>query len=159
MLGEKPNRVIIASDTSLEAIHAARQAQTSQLAERIRPLQGSAFAINLPDNAVDSIFSMRMLHCVGDAALRLKMLREFHRVTRETLIVSLWIDGNFKAWRRRRLEHQRALSGLRDSEPHRFVIPRASAEEEFRQAGFRVQERLDAVPLYALWRVYVLCKT
>jgi SAM-dependent methyltransferase len=158
MLGEKPNRVIIAAGNSAASIEAASALQPAELAARIRPLQTSAFAIDLPDNAVDSIFSMRMLHRVGDAAQRLKMLKEFHRVTRETLIVSLWIDGNFKSWKRKRLEQRRHLLGPQRDEHHRFVIPRATVEDEFRQAGFRVQERLDAFPLYALWRVYVLCK-
>lgn len=157
MLGEKPNRVIIAGDDSAPAIAAASTRQPAGLAARIRPLQTTAFAIDLPDNAVDSIFSMRMLHRVGDAGQRLKMLREFHRVTRETLIVSLWIDGNFKSWKRKRLEQRRHVLAPR-MEHNRFVIPRATVEAEFKQAGFRVQERLDAFPLYALWRVYVLCK-
>jgi SAM-dependent methyltransferase len=158
MLGEKPNRVIIAADGSAASIAAACALQPADVAARIRPLQTTAFAIDLPDNSVDSIFSMRMLHRIGDAAQRLKMLKEFHRVTRETLIVSLWIDGNFKAWKRKRLEQRRHLHGLHRDEHNRFVIPRALAEAEFKQAGFRIQERLDAVPLYALWRVYVLCK-
>lgn len=158
MLGEKPNRVIIAADLSSRSIEACSALQPAELAARIRPLQTSAFAIDLPDNAVDSIFSMRMLHRVGDAGQRLKMLKEFHRVTRETLIVSLWIDGNFKAWKRRRLERRRHQQGPQRAEHHRFIIPRAVAEAEFRQAGFRIQARLDAVPLYALWRVYVLTK-
>lgn len=158
MLGEKPNRVIIAADGNAAVIESARDAQPTELAARVRPLQTSAFAIDLPDNAVDTIFSMRMLHRVGHAEQRLKMLKEFHRVTRETLIVSLWIDGNFKAWKRKRLEQQRHLDGPARAEHHRFVIPRAVAEAEFRQAGFRIQDRLDAVPLYALWRVYVLRK-
>lgn len=158
MLGEKPNRVIIAADGSVASIEAACALQPADVAARIRPLQTTAFAIDLPDNAVDSIFSMRMLHRIGDGAQRLKMLKEFHRVTRETLIVSLWIDGNFKAWKRKRLEQRRHLQGPQRDERNRFVIPRAMAEAEFKQAGFRIQERLDAVPLYALWRVYVLCK-
>lgn len=158
MLGEKPNRIIIAADSSAPAITAATALQPAELAARIRPLQTTAFAIDLPDNAVDSIFSMRMLHRVGDAGQRLKMLKEFHRVTRETLIVSLWIDGNFKSWKRKRLEQRRHVQGPQRVEHNRFVIPRATVEAEFKQAGFRVQARLDALPLYALWRVYVLCK-
>ncbi len=75
--------------------------------KRVRPLQTSAFDIDLPDNAVDSIFCMRLLHHIGDPAHRLAILREFQRVTRDSVIISLWVDGNFKAWKRKRLEGQR----------------------------------------------------
>jgi hypothetical protein len=38
------------------------------------------------------------------------------------------------------------------------VLPAATVEKEFEQAGFRIQEKLDFIPLYAMWRVYVLRK-
>jgi len=38
------------------------------------------------------------------------------------------------------------------------VLPAETVEEEFKAAGFRIQERLDFLPFYAMWRVYVLRK-
>jgi hypothetical protein len=70
------------------------------------------------------------------------------------VILSLWVDGNFKAWKRKRSERTRGQKGYQN----RFVLPVATVEKEFEQAGFRIQEQLDFLPLYAMWRVYVLRK-
>jgi heme-degrading monooxygenase HmoA len=101
---------------------------------------------------------MRLLHHIGQPADRMALLREFHRVTRDSVIVSLWVDGNFKAWKRKRLEQRREREGGQESYQNRFVLPALTVESEFELAGFHVQKRLDFLPLYALWRVYVLRK-
>lgn len=121
-------------------------------------MQTSAFDIALPDNSVDSIFCMRLLHHIGEAEHRLTILRQFHRVTRDSVVLSLWVDGNFKAWKRERAEQRRRLRNDQDEYQNRFVLPAATVEAEFIQAGFRIQERLDFLPMYAMWRVYVLRK-
>ena len=74
------------------------------------------------------------------------------------MILSLWVDGNFKAWKRKRAEVKRRNKGEQEGYQNRFVLPAATVEAEFEQAGFRVQESLDFIPLYAMWRVYVLRK-
>ena len=158
LLAEKPNRVIIGADNSEAMIETACAAQPPEVVARVRPLQTSAFDIDLPDNAVDSIFCMRLMHHIGDPAHRLAILREFQRVTRDSVILSLWVDGNFKAWKRKRLEAKRQGKSEQDGYQNRFVLPAATVEDEFEQAGFRVQESLDFMPLYAMWRVYVLRK-
>ncbi|TDV69999.1 class I SAM-dependent methyltransferase [Pseudomonas sp. LP_7_YM] len=154
VLAEKANRVIIGADNSASMVRTACQSQPANVVKRVQPLQTSAFAIDMPDNAVDSIFCMRLLHHVGKACDRAVLLREFHRVTRDSVIVSLWVDGNFKAWKRRRAESTRQQQGYQN----RFVLPVTTAEAEFEEAGFRIQERLDFLPLYAMWRVYLLRK-
>ena len=158
LLAEKPNRVIIGADNSASMLKVATVAQPADVVKRVRPLQTSAFDIDLPDNSVDSIFCMRLLHHIGDPAHRQAILREFQRVTRDSVIISLWVDGNFKAWKRKRLEGQRRRKGEQEGYQNRFVLPAATVEAEFEQAGFRVQEYLDFIPLYAMWRVYVLRK-
>lgn len=158
MLAEKPNRTIIGADNSADMLDTACRSQPQEVVQRVRPLQTSAFAIDLPDNAVDSIFCMRLMHHVGQASDRMALLREFHRVTRDSVIVSLWVDGNFKAWKRKRLEQNRQRENGQESYQNRFVLPVATVESEFEQAGFRIQKRMDFLPLYALWRVYVLRK-
>jgi hypothetical protein len=97
---------------------------------------------------------MRLMHHIGEAKDRAVLLKEFHRVTRDSVIMSMWVDGNFKSWKRKRAERARNQAGYQN----RFVIPAATIEAEFEQAGFRVQERLDFLPLYAMWRVYLLRK-
>ncbi|MDH0746374.1 class I SAM-dependent methyltransferase [Pseudomonas sp. GD03842] len=154
LLAEKANRVIIGADNSASMIKTACSAQPAEVVKRVQPLQTSAFAIDMPDNAVDSIFCMRLLHHVGKAEDRAVLLKEFHRVTRDSVIVSLWVDGNFKAWKRKRAERNRRQEGYQN----RFVLPVSTVEAEFEQAGFRIQDRLDFLPLYAMWRVYLLRK-
>ena len=158
LLTEKPNRIVIGADNSESMLNIAMGAQPADVVKQVRPLQTSAFDIDLPDNAVDSIFCMRLLHHIGEPAHRMAILKEFQRVTRDSVIISLWVDGNFKAWKRKRLEVQRRNKGEQDSYRNRFVLPAATVEAEFEQAGFRVQECLDFIPLYAMWRVYVLRK-
>ena len=158
LLAEKPNRVIIGADNSEAMIETACAAQPPEVVARVRPLQTSAFAIDLPDNAVDSIFCMRLFHHIGEAAHRKTILSEFQRVSRDSVILSLWVDGNFKAWRRKKLEQRRSAKAEQDNYQNRFVLPAETVEEEFRAAGFRIQERLDFLPFYAMWRVYVLRK-
>lgn len=158
LLAEKANRVIIGADNSAAMIETACASQPPEVVARVRPLQTSAFAIDLPDNSVDSIFCMRLFHHIGDPAHRKTILSEFQRVSRDSVILSLWVDGNFKAWRRRKLEARRSARATQDSYQNRFVLPAATVEEEFVSAGFRIQERLDFLPFYAMWRVYVLRK-
>lgn len=158
LLAEQPGRVIIGADNSAEMVQTACESQPPEVVSRVRPLHTSAFAIDLPDRSVDSVFCMRLLHHIGDAAHRLSLMKELHRVTRDTVIISLWVDGNFKAWKRRRLERRRAARGEQQGYQNRFVIPVETAESEFVKAGFTIQERLDFMPRYAMWRVYVLRK-
>ncbi|MCS3837524.1 ubiquinone/menaquinone biosynthesis C-methylase UbiE [Pseudomonas sp. JAI111] len=154
VLAEKTNRAIIGADSSESMLKVAAKAQPADVIKRIKRLQASAFDIGLPDNAVDCIFCMRLLHHIGEAEHRMTVLREFERVTRDSVIISLWVDGNFKSWKRKRAEKQRG----QESYQNRFVLPAATVEKEFEQAGFRIQEQLDFLPLYAMWRVYVLRK-
>ncbi|PHN27135.1 class I SAM-dependent methyltransferase [Pseudomonas sp. ICMP 561] len=158
VLAEKPNRIIIGADNSPDMIEAAFKNQPTQVVNRVKALQTSAFDIDLPDSSVDSIFSMRLIHHIGEAEHRLAMLREFHRVTRETVILSTWVDGNFKSWRRKRHEQKRKAQGKQGDYQNRFVIPREVAEAEFLEAGFRIEDKSDFIPFYAMWRVYVLRK-
>lgn len=158
LLAERQNRVIIGADYSADMLEVARQRQPESITQRVQTLQTSAFAIDLPDNAVDSIFCMRLLHHVGNAADRQKLLQECQRVTRDSLIISLWVDGNYKSWKRKRLEERRRLRDGDTDFQNRFVIPAETVEKEFAEAGFSIQRRLDFLPFYAMWRVYVLRK-
>jgi len=155
LLCEQKERLILAADYSDAMLATARAAQP-QAAARIRTFQTSAFDIGLPDEAVDCVFCIRLLHHVAESEHRLAMLAEFYRVARASAIVSLWVDGNVKAWRRARLDARRAQAGR--ASQNRYVVPRAVIESEFAQAGFGVVGRLDFLPGYSQWRTYVLKK-
>jgi SAM-dependent methyltransferase len=158
MLCERPDRIVLAADNSADMLATARAAQPRDVVARIVTFQTSAFAIDLADEAVDGIFCIRLLHHIESPEHRLILLREFHRVSRDTAILSLWVDGNYKAWQRRRLEAKRAIQGWPSQNRNRFVVARPVIEEEFRQAGFGIVARLDFLPGYAMWRTYVLRK-
>jgi len=136
----------------------AQATQPAQVLARIKIFQTSVFDIELPDNSVDSIFCMNFLHRFGVSGQRLAMLREFHRVARDTFIVSLWVDGSYEAWRHRRLLEEVAASERRDEQPKRFIIPKATIESEFREVGFQILAHQDCLPGLAMGRVYVLRK-
>lgn len=155
LLAERPSRVIVGADNSSAMLEVAKTAHPPRLLDRVRTMQTSAFAIDLPDRSVDCVFSMRLAHHIGDAAHRLAMLREFHRVTRDTVILSLWVRGNYKAWKRMRLERERARDG-HSGPQNRFLLPARAVEHEFRSAGFAIVGRRDFLPLYSMWRIYVL---
>lgn len=159
LLAEKANRVILAADNSPHMLDVARRSQAPEVVDRVHAFEASAFNIDLGDAAVDSIFCMRLLHHIADPAHRLAMLREFYRVTRDTLIVSLWVDGNFKSWRRKRLEAQRVVRGGSSANQNRFVVARSVIEAEFAEAGFNIIGAQDFLPGYAMWRVYTLRKS
>ncbi|MFT0631537.1 class I SAM-dependent methyltransferase [Pseudomonas sihuiensis] len=158
MLCEQPNRVIFAADNSADMLATARAAQAPEVVARVTSFRTSAFAIDLGANAVDCIFCIRLLHHIESAEHRLAILCEFHRVSRDTVIVSLWVDGNYKAWKRQRLEARRAAQGRAAENQNRFVVARSTLEDEFRQAGFNMIGHLDFLPGYAMWRTYVLRK-
>ena len=70
------------------------------------------------------------------------------------MIVSLWVDGNVKAWKRKKLESNRTKRHYQN----RFVIPQRTIEKEFNEAGFTIKAYLDFIPKYAMWRTYILEK-
>lgn len=153
-LAENPTRTIIGADNSADMVAVALENCPKDISARVTAFQTSAFAIDMEDGAVDSIFSMRLMHHIGQSEHRLAMLKEFHRVTKDTVILSLWVDGNFKAHQRRKSEKRHP----RGPNQNRFLIPAKQIEQEFGNAGFNIVKHLDFIPYYAMWRVYVLRK-
>lgn len=153
-LAENSTRTIIGADNSADMVAVAMENCPKEIASRFTGMQTSAFAIDLPDGAVDSIFCMRLMHHIGQSDHRISMLKEFHRVTRDTVIMSLWVDGNFKAHQRMRSEKRHP----RGENQNRFMIPAKQIEQEFSHAGFSIVDSLDFLPYYAMWRIYILRK-
>jgi cyclopropane fatty-acyl-phospholipid synthase-like methyltransferase len=153
-LAENPSRTIIGADNSADMVAVALENCPKEIAGRVTAFQTSAFAIEMEDNAVDSIFSMRLMHHIGQSEHRVAMLKEFHRVSKDTVILSLWVDGNLKAYQRRKSEERHP----RGPNQNRFLIPAKQIEQEFKAAGFNIVKHLDFIPYYAMWRVYVLRK-
>lgn len=154
LLAENDDREILACDYSQDMIDIGMQFRDPEVTQRIRTLQSSAFELDLDNNVVDNVFCIRLLHHIGESCHRLRLLKELHRVSRSTVIISLWVDGNFKSWHRRKLEAKRAPRQYQN----RFVIPQKVIEQEFYESGFKIIRVLDFLPKYAMWRTYVLEK-
>ena len=89
VLAEHVNRVILASDNSQDMLDHARTHHPTSLLKRVKTFQGSAFSIGLSANAVDCIFCLELFRHVPSSEGRQALLQEFHRVSRDTVIVSV----------------------------------------------------------------------
>ncbi|MFY0730165.1 class I SAM-dependent methyltransferase [Pseudomonas sp. NFX15] len=148
VLAEHANRVILATDPSQDILDHARTHHPQALLKRIKTFQSSAFSIGLSENAVDSIFCMQLFQHLHISEHRLAMLGEFYRVSRDTVIVAVRLDGLFKG------THS-DVEGI----PVRPLPSKVEVESEFRQAGFRLLSHQDFFPGCARMRIYVLGKT
>jgi len=154
VLAENPTRVIHASDFSQDMIDIGLAKRPKDISKRVQTFQASAFDLPVPDDFVDCVFSIRFVHHLGESEDRLRLFKEFHRVSRDTVVLSMWVDGNLKAMARHSLEKKRPERAYQN----RFVIPVATIEEEFEVSGFTVEARLDFLKHYHMWRTYVLRK-
>jgi ubiquinone/menaquinone biosynthesis C-methylase UbiE len=147
VLAEHANRVILASDPSQDMLNLAQTHHSQSLLKRIKTFQSSAFTLGLSANAVDSIFCMQLFQHIDSPEHRLALLAEFHRVSRDTVIVAVRVDAHFKLRR----------PGT-TSAPPRQLAGKAEVEAEFRLAGFSLLSHQDFLPGCARMRVYVLRK-
>ena len=154
MLAEKKDRKLFAADYNPSMYTVGMEERPKEITSRFETFQASAFDIPKPDNFVECIFCMRLLHHIGEHKDRMKMFREFHRVTSDTVLVSLWVDGNIKAKKRLAKEEKRDKKKYQN----RFVQPRERVEAEMRDAGFDIVDHVDFLKNYAMWRIYILRK-
>ena len=147
VLAEHANRVILASDPSQDMLDHAPTHHPQHLLNRVKTFQSSAFTLGLSANAVDCIFCMQLFQYIASPEHRSAMLGEFHRVSRDTVIVAVRIDAHFKRRRASVAGHQA-----------RQLATKADVEAEFIQAGFRLISHQDFLPGYVRMRVYVLRK-
>ncbi len=142
VLAEHGNRVILAADSSQSMLDHAQTHHPASLLARIKRFKSAVFSIDMPANAVDSIFCMQLFHHVHNAEHRLAILRELHRVSRDTLIVSLCVGR---------------ASEL-PNDPPRIVVRKDDVEMQFATAGFSILRQYDVLPGRKLGSIYVLRK-
>lgn len=142
VLAEHGNRVILAADSSQAMLDHARTHHPVSLLKRIKPFKSSVFAIDMPANAVDSIFCMQLFHHMRDSEHRLAVLREFHRVSRDSLILSVRVGR----------------SGAQLNDPQLITVSREELEAQFVLAGFSVLKRYRGLPGSALGSIYIVRK-
>lgn len=151
LLGRVQDRYLVAADYSHDMIDTALNFQPPYIVKRFKTFQTSAFEIALPDASVDCIFCMRLLHHIGDREARTKIFREFHRVTRDTVCLSLWIDGNIQASRRNYKKYRH-----NQQKYTRFLVSSKQIESEFHEEGFDIKGYVDLIPVFSMWRIYIL---
>jgi ubiquinone/menaquinone biosynthesis C-methylase UbiE len=148
VLAEHGNRVILASDPSQDMLDHARTHHSQPLLKRIKTFQSSAFTIGLSVNAVDCIICMQLFQHLARPEHRLAMLGEFHRVSRDTVIVAVQLVSRFA-------RQPAAVEGTLAQ----TLVNRTEVEAEFKQAGFNLLSHQDFFPGCSRMRVYVLRKT
>jgi ubiquinone/menaquinone biosynthesis C-methylase UbiE len=152
LLGRMSDRQLVAADYSQDMINTALNFQPPSIVQRFKTLQTSAFEIALSDASVDCIFCMRLLHHISTREARAKIFREFHRVSRDTVCLSLWVDGNIQASRRCTYKKYRQNQQYTT----RFLVSHKQIESEFCQEGFNIKGYVDLMPIFSMWRIYVL---
>lgn len=138
VLAERDNRVILATDPSQTMLEHAKTHYSAGLLSRIILFKSSVFAIDLPENSVDSIFCMQLFHHVRDSEHRLAILRELHRVSRDTLIMSVCLGHS--------------------PESARVTVGREEIKSQLSLAGFSILKQYDVLPGCALSSVYIVRK-
>ena len=116
----------------------------------------SAFATGLPDDFVECVFSIRFMHHIQKSEDRIRLLEEFGRISSRTVIVSLWVDGNFRAWRLRRKLAQRAQAGGSGAPRDRILLGQEEIERDIAAAGLETIGYTDFIKYWDKWRAYVL---
>lgn len=157
MLAEQPDRRIYVADNSQSMIDAGLELRPRAVTARIeKSFCCSAFDTGLPDNFVECVFSIRLLHHIEKSADRVLMLQEFARISSGTVIVSLWVDGNFRAWRHEINEARKARTRGKERPRDRFVFKRSEIERDFAAAGLEMIGHADFIRYWDKWRAYVL---
>lgn len=157
MLAEMPGRRILAADNSQNMLDVGMALRPREVTARVeKAFQCSAFETGLTDNFVDCVFCMRLLHHIQKSDDRVRMLREFARISADTVVVSLWVDGNFRAWRLKRKYARRARAGVEQAPRDRILLSQAEVEREFAEAGLTVVGHVDFIKYWDKWRTYVL---
>ncbi len=157
MLAEEPNRRIFVADNSQSMIDAGLELRPREVVARVqKSFRCSAFATGLPDNFVECVFSIRLMHHIEKSADRAQMLKEFARISSVSVIVSLWVDGNFRAWRHEINDARKKAVRGADYPQDRFVFKRKDIERDFAEAGLEIIGSVDFIKHWDKWRTYVL---
>jgi len=157
MLAEEPGRRIFVADNSQNMIDAGLELRPREVVARIeKSFCLSSFDTGLPDNFVECVFSIRLLHHIEKSADRVLMLQEFARISSGTVIVSLWVDGNFRAWRHEINEARKERTRGKERPRDRFVFKRSEIERDFAAAGLEMIGHTDFIRYWDKWRAYVL---
>lgn len=149
----RPEVAILAADYNPAMIDVAYENKQQDGLPHLTSVVASAFNIPLPDNAVENISCLRLFHHIHLLEERKQLLAELHRVTSNTVSISLQVDGNWYAAKR--------LPELKKNPNiiHRkYIFYRKLIEQEFKDAGFAIIGYADKCKGISAWRCYTLKK-
>jgi ubiquinone/menaquinone biosynthesis C-methylase UbiE len=140
---------ILGVDISGEMIQVARR-RTAQWNGRTNFSRMDFVQIPLIDSSVDTVFSIRFLPHFSPPE-RVRMLREFCRVSRDRVVISLSVSNSWMRFRRKIKEW------LGHDKPVRNPVTLESMHAELKQAGLREVERFWTVPVLSE-QIIVVCE-
>jgi ubiquinone/menaquinone biosynthesis C-methylase UbiE len=139
----------IACDVSGEMLAVARK-RSVQLGHSISFFRTDCLQMGVGEGAVSAVFSIRFLVHIAPEE-RVKMLREFRRVTERWVVMSMSLSTPWHRFRRR-------LKGwLGHPKPVRFPVTSRALGEELRLAGLREVRRVWTFPILSE-QVLVVCE-
>lgn len=139
---------VIAADKSAGMLQVIQEYSPFAQSNYLQLLQTNVTQINLPDNSVDSILCMRLLHHIDCKDYRNAIYKEFMRVARQTVCISFWVDGNYKSYR----EYIHAKKTGNASR----CLNSKKLEKELKDIGFAIIGKVDMLKPFLYWRTYVL---
>jgi ubiquinone/menaquinone biosynthesis C-methylase UbiE len=144
---------IIGADYNPAMIDVAYETKQHDGIKQLTAVVASAYKIPLADNAVENICCLRLIHHMGSLKERADLLNELHRVTSNTVCLSLQVNGNW--YSRSRLAEQ-------NREPNKtfrkYIFYKKLIEQELRDAGFIILGYADKFKGLSAWRSYTLKK-
>ena len=138
-----------ACDISAEMLGVAKRRNGGRTG-RIRFSRMDCTEMALANQSVSAVFSIRFLVHIAPAE-RIKMFREFRRVTDRWVVISMSLST---PWHRVR---RRIKSWLGHPKPVRYPVTNKALAEELREAGLREIRRVWAFPILSE-EVFVVCE-
>jgi SAM-dependent methyltransferase len=144
-------RHVLEMDVAFEILQYARD-RSARAGLHAVAMQGDASRLPLAENAVDCVFSNRLLHHLLKAEERQVILREFHRVCRKWTVVSFF---NYKGLARIRSLLKR-LKGRKPAYDQQPTLEEFTAEVT--RAGFTVKSVVSTGMPWVSQKYFVLEK-
>ena len=131
-------------DRSAGMLQVCKEMTDPKILQYVNLQEGDAANIPLKNKAVEALICMRLLHHINDRTVREQMYKEFQRVAKKYVLISFWVDGNLKSFR------NQGRPGK-----NRYM-PVQELEAELKESGFKIVGKVDMLPGYLPWRLYVL---
>jgi len=151
VLAHLDGAALTGADNSEGMLDVAARSESARQRD-IRLVNTSLFATCFADREFDCVVCLRFLHHLALEYDRRTVLSELRRITRRSVILSLWVDGNWQARNRRRHVPTPGFG-------RRNWIAREAIEREIADSGLSILRHYDVAPRLSMWRFYMLERT